>query len=306
MNSEQTKQGILFVAGSYLIWGFIPLFWKMLEHVPSIEILWNRIIWSFIFTVLFIVIIRKKDALLEDIKQLIRHPKQLIIITVASIFITINWFIYIWAVNHDQVLQTSLGYYINPLISVVFGVIFLKEKLSKATIVAVCIAAVGVIGLTIYYAQIPYIALTLALSFASYSVLKKKVTLDATRGLAIETFVMVPVAIIAYGVLSKNQGVHLFTGDIKTTILLMCGGILTAIPLVLFAKGAAKIPLYLVGFIQYLSPTIVLLLGIFLYKEPFTGIEFFAFCCIWCAVFLFTVSKMVELRNLRMNNERVD
>jgi len=301
MNSDQTKQGILFVTGSYLIWGFIPLFWKMLEHVPSIEILWNRIIWSFIFTVLFIMIIRKKDALHEDIKQLIHHPKQFITISIASIFITINWFVYIWAVNHDQVLQTSLGYYINPLISVVFGVVFLKEKLSKATIVAVCIAAVGVIALTIYYAQIPYIALTLALSFASYSVLKKKVTLDATRGLAIETFVMVPVAVIAYAVLAKNQGAHIFTGDIKTTLLLMCGGILTAIPLILFAKGATKIPLYLVGFIQYLSPTIVLLLGIFLYEEPFTGIEFFAFCCIWFAVFLFTVSKMVEARNLRKN-----
>ena len=299
MNSEQTKQGILYVASSYLIWGFIPLFWKMLEHVPSIEILWNRIIWSFIFTVLFIVIIRKKDALIEDIKQLIRHPKQFITITLASIFITINWFVYIWAVNHDQVLQTSLGYYINPLISVVFGVIFLKEKLSKATIVAVCIAAVGVIALTIYYAQIPYVALTLALSFASYSVLKKKVTLEATRGLAIETFVMVPLAITAYLFLAKNQEAHLFTGDIKTTLLLMCGGILTAIPLVLFAKGATKIPLYLVGFIQYLSPTIVLLLGIFLYKEPFTSIEFFAFCCIWLAVFLFTVSKMVEARKIR-------
>jgi len=299
MNSEQTKQGILYVASSYLIWGFIPLFWKMLEHVPSIEILWNRIIWSFIFTVLFIVIIRKKDALIEDIKQLIRHPKQFITITLASIFITINWFVYIWAVNHDQVLQTSLGYYINPLISVVFGVIFLKEKLSRATIISVCIAAVGVIALTIYYAQIPYVALTLALSFASYSVLKKKVTLEATRGLAIETFVMVPLAIIAYLFLAKDQGAHLFTGDIKTTLLLMCGGILTAIPLVLFAKGASKIPLYLVGFIQYLSPTIVLLLGIFLYKEPFTSIEFFAFCCIWLAVFLFTVSKMVEARKFR-------
>jgi len=271
----------------------------MLEHVPSIEILWNRIIWSFIFTVLFIVIIRKKDALIEDIKQLIRHPKQFITITLASIFITINWFVYIWAVNHDQVLQTSLGYYINPLISVVFGVIFLKEKLSRATIISVCIAAVGVIALTIYYAQIPYVALTLALSFASYSVLKKKVTLEATRGLAIETFVMVPLAIIAYLFLAKDQGAHLFTGDIKTTLLLMCGGILTAIPLVLFAKGASKIPLYLVGFIQYLSPTIVLLLGIFLYKEPFTSIEFFAFCCIWLAVFLFTVSKMVEARKFR-------
>lgn len=298
MNSEQTKQGILFVTASYLIWGFIPLFWKMLEHVPSLEILWNRIIWSFIFTVLFIILIRKKDALILDIKELIQRPKQFVILVVASGFITINWFIYIWAVNHDQVLQTSLGYYINPLISVVFGVIFLKEKLSKATIVAVCIAAVGVAALTIYYAQIPYIALTLAISFASYSVLKKKVTLEATRGLAIETFVMVPVALIAYWFLAKDSGSHLFTGDLKTSLLLMCGGILTAIPLVLFAKGATKIPLYLVGFIQYLSPTIVLLLGIFLYKEPFTTIEFFAFCCIWCAVMLFTVSKMVEARRI--------
>lgn len=296
MESNQTKQGILFIMSSYLIWGLFPLFWKLLEHVPSIEILWNRIVWSFIFTFLFIILIRKKDAFFDDVKFLINHPKQLINIAGASVVITVNWYIYIWAVNHEQVLQTSLGYYINPLLTVICGVIFFKEKLNRATIIAVCIAAIGVVTLTVYYGQMPYIALLLALTFAIYGVLKKKVTIEATRGLAIETFIVFPIGVIALLSLGTNYQLMFFSGDITTVILLMMSGILTALPLVLFAKGATKIPLYLVGFIQYLSPTIVLLLGVFLYNEPFSTVEFISFCFIWFAVFLFTVSKMLESR----------
>ncbi len=302
MEKQSYKNGIVLVATTYIMWGFFPLFWKLLEGIPSFEVLLNRIIWSFIFTVLFIVIIQRKSVqLIEDFRQLWRNQKQFWSIGAASFVITLNWFIYIWAVVNDHVLQTSLGYYINPLITVVFGVIFFKEKLNRMTIIAVVIAAVGVGSLTLYYGEIPYVSLMLAFSFATYSVLKKKATLEATRGLAIETMFMLPIAIVIYIYMHLTTTTHLFTMGMKTTFLLMCGGILTAIPLVLFAKGAAKIPLYLVGFIQYLSPTIVLLLGIFLYKEPFTSIEFFAFCCIWFAVFLFTVSKMVEARNIRLN-----
>ena len=303
MKSSETTSGVLFVAITYMIWGVFPLFWKLLEEVSSLEILLNRVIWSFIFTLIFIFIIRKGNYLWKDIRFLLQNPKQFWSLCGASFVITLNWFIYIWAVNHDHVLQTSLGYYINPLITVLFGVIFFKEKLDKITMIAVVIAAIGVASLTIYYGELPIVSLVLALSFATYSVLKKKITLEATRGLAIETSFMLPVALILYIIYAQDSMVALFSTK-RETILLMLSGIVTAVPLVFFAKGASKIPLYLVGFIQYLSPTIVLLLGIFLYNEPFTGIEFFAFCCIWVAVMLFSVSKMLVNRKSSIEYKR--
>lgn len=295
MKSSETSSGILFVAITYLIWGVFPLFWKLLDQVSSFEILLNRVIWSFIFTLLFILLIRKGSKLWQDILYLLQNKRQLWSLGAASFVITLNWFLYIWAVNHDHVLQTSLGYYINPLITVLFGVIFFKEKLDRITIIAVLIAAIGVASLTIYYGELPIVSIVLAISFATYSVLKKKITLEATRGLVIETSFMLPIALIGYFFYAQNSSVAIFNTS-KDTLLLMLCGIVTAVPLVLFTKGATKIPLYLVGFIQYLSPTIVLLLGIFLYKEPFTAIEFFAFCCIWLAVMLFSLSKMLAAR----------
>lgn len=296
MAKNDTRNGVILVALTYIIWGFFPLFWKTLDHVPSFEVLLNRVLWSFFFTTLFILVIGKGSKLLDDFKTLWRLQVQFWSLVAASFVISLNWFVYIWAVNNEHVLQTSLGYYINPLISVLFGVLFFKEKLDKATIIAVGIAFVGVATITLYYGEIPLVSLVLALSFATYSVLKKKVQLDATRGLAIETLFMLPFAIVAYIYLMGTTETHLFTGDTKTTLLLMVCGIFTAVPLVLFAKGAQKIPLYLVSFVQYLSPTLVLFLGIFLYNEPFTKVEFFAFACIWIAVALFSFEKMRAAR----------
>ncbi len=303
MAENDARNGVILVALTYIIWGVFPLFWKMLDHVPSFEVLLNRVLWSFFFTTLFVLAIGKGSKLLADFKSLWRRPIQFWSLVAASFVISLNWFIYIWAVNNDQVLQTSLGYYINPLISVLFGVLFFKEKLDKVTIIAVGIAFVGVATITLYYGEIPLVSLVLALSFATYSVMKKKVQLEATRGLVIETMFMLPFALVAYIYLMGTTETHLFAGNTKTMLLLMVSGIFTAIPLVLFAKGAQKIPLYLVSFVQYLSPTIVLFLGIFLYKEPFTKVEFFAFICIWVAVVLFSFEKMrVARKNKKLRN----
>ena len=298
MKQSQTTSGIIFVAITYVIWGVFPLYWKLLDHVSSVEILLNRVIWSFILTLLFLFVIGKRKQLIQDISYLWKNQQQFWSLAGASFVITLNWFVYIWAVNNDHVLQTSLGYYINPLITVLFGVLFFKEKLNRATMIAVIIAGIGVAALTIYYQELPIVSLILAFSFATYSVLKKKITIEATRGLAIETSFMLPIALISYIVFMQSNDVRLLADLQTTTLLVLCGAV-TAVPLILFAKGARKIPLYLVGFIQYLSPTIVLILGIFLYNEPFTSIELFAFCCIWFAVLLFSVSKMLEARKNR-------
>lgn len=294
MSDEQ--RGIWNAVLAYVIWGIFPLFWKLLTHVSSMEVLASRVVWSCVITTIFIVLIGQRKKLTMDLRFLWQTKKQFFSLFAASIIISVNWFIYIWAVGNDQILQASLGYYINPLLSVVFGLLFFKEKLSRATIVAVCIAAVGVFVLTLQTGTIPWISLTLALSFAVYGVLKKKILLDATRGLAIETLFVLPLA-ASYLLYIASQGELQFLHTDRTTdVLLIVSGAITAIPLVLFAKSAKQIPLYLMGFIQYLSPTLGLLIGVFVYHEPFTKANFIAFSCIWAALALFSVSKIIEVR----------
>lgn len=293
--SEQ-KKGVFLAIGAYLMWGIIPLYWKQLQHVGSVEILVGRVIWSFVFTVLFVLLIRQYKQTIVDIKMLWKNKKQFILLFVASVFVSLNWGIFIWAVNNGHLLQTSLGYYINPLISVLFGMIFFKEKISRATAVAVIIAAIGVGYQAVLGGTIPWVSLALALTFAFYGVIKKQIPLDATRGLAIETLFVLPIAVSIYIYLMNTSEIAFMHVDWKTNLLLMGGGIVTALPLVLFAKSAQKIPLYLMGFIQFLAPTISLMLGIFLYKEPFTLTEFITFVCIWLAVFIFSASKVFEAK----------
>ena len=235
---SENRKGMLFAFSAYGIWGFFPLYWKMLEHVNSLEILLNRIIWSFIFTFLFILIIGQKDAIIADIRSLWQEKKVFFSLLLASFVISCNWYLYIWAVTHDHVVETSLGYYINPLITVLFGMIFFKEKLSKAQLFAVFIAFLGVAIMAFQYGKIPWVALLIALSFAIYGALKKKIQLDATRGLAIETFFILPFALIYYIYLMSTDKGAFLTVNWKTNILLILGGVVTAYPLILFAKGA--------------------------------------------------------------------
>ncbi|KGR77769.1 EamA family transporter RarD [Ureibacillus manganicus] len=293
--TEENK-GIIYAMSAYIIWGAFPLYWKLLEHVDSIEILINRIIWSFVFTTLFILLIKQRKKLIEDIKSLWKNKKLFLALLSASLVITCNWYLYIWAVTHDHVVDASLGYYINPLITVVFGMIFFKEKLSKAQICAVAVAFIGVMVLTISYGQIPWVALLIAISFATYSALKKKITLDATRGLAIETLFIFPIALGFYIYLWSSSEPVLFSVNITTDILLILGGIITAVPLVLFSKGAQRIPQYLIGFFQYFTPTVALITGVVLYNEPFTTTDFISFTFIWAAVIIFATSTITEIR----------
>lgn len=290
------RKGILYAVGAYAIWGIFPLYWKLLAHVDSLEVLLSRVIWSFVFTLLFIVIIKQRKLLLEDLKSLWKNKKLFFSLIAASFVISCNWFLYIFAVNNNHVVDASLGYYINPLITVVFGMIFFKEKLSKMQICAVIVAFIGVLSLTVGYGEVPWLALLIALSFASYSALKKQISLNATRGLAIETLFMLPFALVYYIYIMSTNQMSLFHVDWKTDIILILGGIVTAFPLVLFAKGAKLLPQYVIGFIQYMTPTIVLILGIVLYHEPFTKTELVSFIFIWLSIIIFTFSTIFETK----------
>ncbi|MGM9950409.1 MAG: EamA family transporter RarD [Lysinibacillus sp.] len=293
--TEQSK-GMLDAFLAYAIWGVFPLFWKLLDHVGSMEILLGRVIWSFVFTTIFILLIKQRKQLMADLLYLWNNKRQFFPLVAASFFISINWYIYIWAVTHERVLEASMGYYINPIISVVFGMFFFKEKLSRSTVAALLIALLGVLVMTLNYGQVPWSSLLLAFTFAIYGVLKKRIVLDATRGLAIETLFILPFALIYYVYLYRTGSMQFLHEGWQTDVLMMISGILTAIPLILFAKGARRIPMYLLGFIQYVSPTIAFLLGVFLYKEPFTQVELVAFGCIWTAIAIFSYSSIHEAR----------
>lgn len=290
------KKGVWAAFLAYAIWGAFPLYWKLLEHVPSMEILLGRVIWSFVFTVLVVIIVGMRKDLIADLKYLWTHQKSFWQLACASFVISMNWYLYIWAVTHEHLIETSLGYYINPLLSVIFGVVFFKESLSRAQWVATAIAFIAVIILTVNYGTVPWVAILIALSFAIYGVLKKKITLDATRGLAIETLFILPFALGYYVYLFTTSQASFLHVNIQTDVLMVVSGIVTAVPLILFAKGAQNIPLYLLGFIQYVAPTIVLILGVVLYKEPFSPVELLAFSIIWIALLLFSGSKILEIR----------
>ncbi|PAQ16580.1 protein RarD [Bacillaceae bacterium SAOS 7] len=288
---ESTKVGIMYTGSAYLLWGLFPIYWKWLEHVAADEILANRVFWSFASMVLFLLFTRKIRKLKATLQAIKKKPKQAAALIVASLLVSLNWFLFIWAVNHDRIIETSLGYYINPLMTVLLGVFILKESLSKAQIFSFILAMGGVLVLTVSYGQFPWISLGLAVTFALYGLAKKMIQVDAAIGLTLETAVVTPAALAFLVFTYMNGDLSLFSYSVSTDLLLMIGGTVTAIPLLLFAQGAQKIPLYMIGFLQYVTPTMTLLLGIFVYDEPFTSVQLTAFSFIWMALLLFSLSQ---------------
>lgn len=291
--------GVWYSIIAYVVWGVLPIYWKLVDSVPPDQILAHRIIWSLVFMAIILIFINKWKVFLKDVKTIFSNKKLLTAILLSSITISINWFIYIWSVNTDRVVEASLGYYINPLISVLLGIIVLKEKLSFWQLVSFCLAAIGVANLTFQHGSIPWAAITLAVSFGFYGLFKKKVNLGSLTGLAVETLMIAPIAIfyLLFTHISKNGAFSLAAPSVSA--LLIGAGIATAVPLLLFASGARRIPLSMVGFLQYIAPTIQLLLGIFLFHEPFTSDHLISFIFIWTALTIFSIGRTKLLMNLQ-------
>ncbi|MBB6453824.1 chloramphenicol-sensitive protein RarD [Salirhabdus euzebyi] len=290
MKVEDFKLGIIYTASAYLLWGFLPIYWKLIEGVTASEILAHRIIWSFAFMMIILFVSKNWYPFLEECRRLIKNKKRLIGITLASIVISLNWLIFIWAVNSNHVVDASLGYYINPLVSILLGVIVLKEKLSFWQLMAAFIAFLGVLNMTINFGSVPWVSLVLATSFGLYGLLKKLFPIKAMYGLTIETMLVTPIALLFllnthFGSWSSIQLFNMESG------LLLLAGAVTAIPLLLFAGGAARIPLSLLGFLQYITPTIMLILGVLLYHEPFTSVHLTSFTLIWIACAVYSLSR---------------
>ncbi|MBD8005223.1 EamA family transporter RarD [Bacillus norwichensis] len=289
---KKKYEGVMNGAGAYLLWGFLPIYWKAIDHVPPGEVLAHRIFWSFWFMLILLLIGKKLDSFKSSIRQMKEDPKARFALIAVSILISVNWLTFIWAVHAGKIVETSLGYYINPLISIVLGVFVLKEKLLRSHVIAFFLALAGVIFLTVSYGQFPWISFALAFSFGIYGLIKKLLPFDSSIGLTLETMVVTPIALI-YILVITIKGTHVtFYGDIKTDALVIVSGVATAIPLLLFAKGVQKVPLYLMGFLQYIAPTIMLVLGIFIYHEPFGATKFIAFTFIWAALLIVSLSSI--------------
>ncbi|WP_445489460.1 EamA family transporter RarD [Niallia sp. 03133] len=291
MSKHDVKMGAVFAAIAYLIWGLFPIYWKYLQGVGADEILANRVLWSFVFMLILVLATRKWKSVLTTLKSFKSNKKQAFFLFLASVLVSANWFIYIWAVNANRVIETSLGYYINPLVSVLLGMIVLKEKLTKAQYISFALAAIGVLILTISHGTFPWIALSLAFTFGLYGLAKKLILLNSEIGLTIETLFITPFA-LCYIIYLFMKGNHAFLAiSANVDVLLMLTGVLTAVPLLFFAKGAQRIPLSMLGFIQYLTPTLTLILGVFLFHEAFTTTHLVAFLFIWTALAIYSLSK---------------
>ncbi|ABO49161.1 RarD protein, DMT superfamily transporter [Desulforamulus reducens MI-1] len=294
MDKQYTKEqfiGIIAAAGSYLLWGILPIYWKLVQKVPAHEILAHRIVWSFMFMTLLLLTIGKLRAFITEFYMIACQPKKLFGMFMASAIISINWFTYIWAVNHNHILDTSLGYYLNPLISVLLGIFVLKEKLSFWQMFSFFLASIGVLNMAFHVGTIPWVTIVLAFSFALYGLIKKVVNVGAIASITIETLFMMPFALLYLGYVHKNS-MGAFGFQYPTlSMLLMGAGVVTAVPLILFSSGAKRLPLSFIGFIQYMSPTITLLLGVFLYHESFNRIHLISFSFIWFALIIFSLAK---------------
>jgi chloramphenicol-sensitive protein RarD len=295
---RENALGIIYTTGAYILWGILPIYWKLINEVPALEILAHRVIWSFIFILLIVVILKRK--LLKNFFQVqMSQKKTWLGLFLASLFISINWFTYIYAVNTNHIVEASLGYYVNPLVAVLLGVFVLREKVNVLQAVSFVLAGIGVIYMTLSVGKIPWISLILALSFGFYGLSKKLIKVDSILGLLLETLFVLPFALLFLAYLGVNDQHSFATGSLTNDLLILGSGIATALPLLWFGIGAQKIPLYMVGFLQYIAPTISLILGVLMYGETFTKDHVVTFTCIWIAIAIFTISNIRQAINKR-------
>lgn len=295
--SADTLTGMLNALGCFSLWGLFPIYFKLLHHVPALEVLAHRVLGSALLLVALMALQGRWRSLWAEL----RAWRRLGFYLLTTLLISGNWLLYIWAVQNGRILEASLGYYINPLVNVVLGVLFLRERLNSRQWTAVVIAAFGVLVLVVGYGAFPWISLTLALSFGSYGMLRKKAGFNPMLGLSVETLLIAPVALSFLILLALRGDGALGMGNGRTDLLLLAAGPVTVAPLLMFLEATQRLPLSMVGLIQYLTPTLQFLLAVALYRETFTGIHLAAFGCIWLALALYSTDAWSSYRR---QNER--
>lgn len=288
---QDSPAGIAFAIGAYGLWGFMPLYMKLVGHIPAIEVLAHRAIWSLPIAALVILLTRR----VADIRAVIAAPRLLAMAALTASFISINWGVYVWAIAHDRALDAALGYYINPLLSVALGAVVLREQLTQVQWIAVGLASLAVGILTVYSGSLPWVALVLSTTFAAYGYLRKTLPLGANQGFFLEVALMLPPALL-FVIYLGPEG-HFSTGLPGDTWLLMGCGLITAVPLILYGNAAKRLQLTTIGILQYIAPTMIFLTAVFAFGEPFGPARAIAFPLIWAALAIYTFGMVKAQRS---------
>lgn len=286
------RAGVVFALAAFLSWGFVPIYFKQLTQVPAVEVLAHRIVWSVLFLGLYIAVRGSFAATRETLRnrRLVRG------LVLSGALVAFNWLIFVWAVAHDRILETSLGYFITPIVNVVLGMVFLGERLRPLQWTAVGLAALGTVYLTMDYGELPWVALVLAFSFGFYGLMRKQLPVKPVQGLFVETLLMLPAALgylLWLATVGRGSFLH---GSTSTDALLVGTGLVTALPLLWFINAARRMPLSTLGFFQYLAPSMSFLLAVFVYGEPFTPAHAVAFVSIWLGLALFSTDAILWQR----------
>lgn len=295
MDAQQTRQGIFFALAAYFIWGIAPAYFKLIQQVPADEILTHRVIWSFFFMLALITLGRNWS----QVRAACHNRKRLLLLAVTALLIGGNWLLFIWAVNNHHMLEASLGYFINPLVNVLLGMLFLGERFRRMQWLAVILAFAGVLIQLWQFGSLPIIGLGLAFSFAFYGLLRKKIAIDAQTGMLIETLWLLPVAAAYLFLFADSPTSHLGANAWSLNLLLVAAGIVTTIPLLFFTAAATRLRLSTLGFFQYLDPTLMFLLAVTFYGETVGQDKLVTFGFIWAALLLFILDALYTQRKLR-------
>lgn len=287
-DAKRSRQGVLFAIAAYTMWGVAPIYFKLLQQVPALEILAHRIIWSFILVLLLIVGLRRW----QRIKPVVTNKKQMLRLTIATFLLGGNWFLFIWAINNDHILDASLGYYINPLLNVAIGMVVFAERMRRMQLVSIALAVIGVLIQVISFGSVPWVALALACSFATYGAIRKRLPVDSMTGLWLETTILLPFMLI-YVFFFANSGASDMTSNTwQLNLLLIAAGIVTTAPLLCFTAAAQRIRYATLGFFQYIGPSLMFILAVWVYGEPLAADKLVTFAIIWAALALYSLDTL--------------
>lgn len=288
VENKDSLNGFLFALSAYLLWGFLPLYMKALAHISPAEVIAHRILWSVPVAGLLLIILKRT----EDLKKAIRNPKMLGMAVVTAVLISVNWGIYVWAIGTGHALDTALGYFINPLFSILLGAVLLKEKLKKTQIAALALVVLAVIILTVEAGRLPFVALALTFSWGFYAFFRKTLPIGPNQGFLLEVLILTPFAAAYLIYLNLNGGGHFMAGSLTDTLLLASAGLVTAVPLILYANGAKLLRLSTIGIMQYIAPSMIFITAVFVFHEPFSMAKAIAFPLIWAALVIYTLPML--------------
>jgi len=289
-DAARSRQGVFFAIAAYTMWGVAPIYFKWLQEVPALEILSHRILWSFVLVFILIMVLRRGNRL----KPVLQNKQQMARLTLATCLLGGNWFLFIWAINNNHILDASLGYYINPLLNVAIGMAFFAERMRKMQLVAIALAVVGVLIQVISFGSVPWVALALACSFAIYGAIRKRLPIDSITGLWLETLILTPAVLVYLVFFASSSAADMTQNTWQINTLLIAAGVVTTAPLLCFTAAAQRIRYSTLGFFQYIGPSLMFILAVWVYGEPLAADKLVTFAIIWVALALYSIDTLVH------------